>query len=187
MDSEATSRSSKQFRKELLVFDTTDKSWQPPIKKFLVSSKKYSKISVESIDVCEQNCFVLFKGISETKEEVSYIDQISLDCLNLTGIKPSTSFLSNIPNWFNSRLSFCSDLRSSLYVCGGSGFARFNLDSQTWDKLQKPIGDLGEEKPLLAGHPSLIYLLTGKQKHGDTAITNHIQVSQLTVSQMCLL
>ena len=114
--------------------------------------------------------------VQYNREDVYYIDQISLDCLNLAGMKPSTNFLTNIPNWFNSGLSFCSDLRSSLYVCGGSGFARFSLNSLTWDRLQKPIGDLGEEKAWLAGHPSLIYLLTGKQKQGDSAVTNHIQV-----------
>ena len=166
----------KQFRKDVISFDTVQKSWLPPVKKVLASSKKYKMVTVESLSCSDKFCFALFRGRTEKSEEIHYIDEISLDCLRFPGTRPSTRFLTNVPTWFKSRFTFCSDQSSVLYLCGGSGFARFSLLSQGWEKLQKPIGDLGEEEPWLVAVPENVFLLTGKPRSGDSAVTNYIQV-----------
>ena len=128
------------------------------------------------MDFSEGNCFALFKGETEKSEVVYYLDEVSLDGLT-PGTKPSTSFLSNLPSWFKGGVSLSHDQGSNIYVCGGQGFARFNLETHSWEKLQKPIGDLGEERPWLSGIQSSIFLLSGKPKSGDSSLTNHIQVN----------
>ena len=172
VDSDSRSR---QSRKDVLSYDTVNKVWMPPIKKLLSSSKKYKKLTLEQMDFSEECCYALFKGETEKNEIVYFIDEVSLDGLN-PGTKPSTSFLSNLPSLFKDGFSLCYDQGSNIYVCGGQGFARFNLETQSWEKLQKPIGDLGEEKPWLSGVQSSIFLLSGKPKSGDSSLTNHLQV-----------
>lgn len=179
----------KAFRKDALVFDTKQQSWQPPVKGFLNPSKKYKNLSVESISKSESHCYFLLRGEDDNREGIIYIDQIQLAQLDSSvRTKPVQSFLTNLPNWFNSTLGFCTDLKSRLYVCGGTSFGRFNLDTESWERLQKPIGDLGaSSRPWLAGHPDLVFLLTGKPEQSNAAVTNLIQVYEVGKSTWRLL
>ena len=62
---------------------------------------------------------------------------------------------------------------------------RLCVESGGWERLQKPIGDVGEERSLVAGAASNIFLLSGKPKSGDSARTNYIQVSVVSRLNSC--
>ena len=171
----------KRVRKDVLMFDTSDKSWYPPVKKvFTSSSTRHKKLSVEDVCVHENRCYALFQCVDDKGETSRHIDEIPLDCLDRGTTKPSTRCVSKMPDWLKAPCSLWWDGGIALYaVSPGGGFGRLNLTTSSWERLQKPIGELGSERSWLAGVPSSLFLLTGRPASGDSATTNYIQVTQL--------
>ena len=58
----------RKIRKDILVFDTEQRTWLPPVKKSFVASKKYRRLLTEDISGGQRLCYVLYKGQDKESE-----------------------------------------------------------------------------------------------------------------------
>ena len=113
-----------KIRKDVLVYDTTQRTWLPPLKKSFVSSKKYRRLSVENIYCGQRLCYVIYQGKDKESESIFFIDEIDVENIGVNGFKLSSKFMSNLPTWFKLPYSLWYDEGSFVYVAGNAGFAR---------------------------------------------------------------
>ena len=113
-----------KIRKDVLVYDTTQRTWLPPLKKSFVSSKKYRRLSVENVYCGQRLCYVIYQGKDKESESIFFIDEIDVENIGVNGFKLSSKFISNLPTWFKPPYSLWYDEGSFVYVAGNAGFAR---------------------------------------------------------------